>query len=190
MSIRRDLAYITRISIRCFEATHTRARVYGTNVKISLILLSMIISRRRQKERTFDESTRAISASMTEGGSSLLLLKSAIYSGYPGSIRSLKERRIFAYTKESLPYFVEHCAPRLFDRDVLCDLRLRSGAGAGFPLARSEDIAPWIYLGRNSPARARALYILAGLNPGARHAISRDKGIRYAREIHPCPLTL
>jgi len=140
--------------------TRTHTLVHGTNVKISLILLSMIIPRRRQKERTFDESTRTISASMTEEGSSLLLLKSAIYSGYPGSIRSLKERRIFAYTKESLPYFVEHCAPRLFDRDVLCDLRL--GAGAGFPLA-SENIAPWIYLARNSPctrarARARSTY--------------------------------
>lgn len=33
------------------------------------------------------------------------------------------------YTKESLPYFVEHCVPRLFDREVLFDLSWRVARG-------------------------------------------------------------
>lgn len=91
---------------------------HSSNVKILPVLFSMIIPHYLQKERTFDEST--ISTSMAEKGSSLLLSESAIYSGYLEYVRS-KSGDLW-YTKESLPYFVQHCAPRLFDRKLLFDL--------------------------------------------------------------------
>lgn len=131
--------YITRICVSRKPGAHS------SNVKILPVLFCMIIPRYLRKERTFDEST--ISTSMTGKGSSLLLLKSAIYSGYPGYVRSLKERDL-RYTKESLPYFVQHCVPRAYSTASHCSISVEERGSS------LQNIASWIYLLLDCNSRA------------------------------------
>lgn len=117
---------------------HIHIRIYthihGWNVKIlPVLLLSMIIPRHRQKERTFDESTRTIFASMTGKGSSLLLLKSAIYSGYSGSIRSLKERGSSG-TQKNRFLISWSIASRAYSTATYCSIFAFEGVAWGFRL--------------------------------------------------------
>lgn len=63
-------------------------------------------------------------------GSSLLLLKSTIYSGYlgiPGMVRSLKEHGSSVHKRIASLFRIEHCVPaRLFDRELLFDFSWRA----------------------------------------------------------------
>lgn len=126
-----DRHLFVRLWRALFGSTYLESQAHSSNVKILPVLFSMIIHATYRK--------RGLSTNQRKRSPHRWSRKDRVYcSRNPRFIQVTRD--MFGrskswdlrYTKESLPYFVEHCVPRLFDREVLLDLSWR--VARGFPL--------------------------------------------------------